>query len=79
MAMFRGQINLIELIKLISLIIQSALIGWNCYPIPPSLQTPPHHSHPLPIKLTEEYWFLLLTDSLAHLIAAVHSRMEIET
>ena len=36
MAMFRGQINLIELIKMISLIIQSILIGWNYYPIPPS-------------------------------------------
>lgn len=34
--MFRGQINLIELIKMISLIIQSILIGWNYYPIPPS-------------------------------------------
>lgn len=34
MAMFRGQINLIELIKLISLIIQSLLIGWNYHSLP---------------------------------------------
>lgn len=44
MAMFRGQINLIELIKLISLIIQSSLIGWDCSPIPPDPPPIFHHS-----------------------------------
>lgn len=40
MARLRGQINLIELIKLISLIIQSTVIGQNCYAHPrPSSST----------------------------------------
>lgn len=46
MAMFRGQINVIELIKPIALIIQSFPIGWQALPLPLLL-----HTHPVSLCL----------------------------
>jgi len=57
MATFHGQINSVELIKLIILIIQS-LIGWNYDPIPPS----PHPRFKLPsysISVYQNRWRLV--------------------
>lgn len=74
MAMFCGQINLIELIKLISLIIQSTLIGWNYGPIPPPSVTyqnmsasdsNSHHIHFISYQLLELWLYIYHHDSSA--------------